>query len=121
MGNQVEIFGMRFNKQSEFKLYQAEGVLKGSFKFPILKGKMEDKSIKPVLAGICEGELKGTTVLVYKKNDDGFFEYCTEMEGKAKGEFGLSAEEAAEAAQEDDDPEKEKVSGNGSKLKAVEN
>jgi hypothetical protein len=106
MGNKVEIIGMRFNKQSELNLYKADGSLKGSFKWPILKGKMEDKSIKMVLDGLCEGELKGTIVIVYRQNDDGFMEYCLEKEGKAKGQFGLSPEEAAAEAQTGDDDDK---------------
>jgi hypothetical protein len=95
MSAKVEFVGMRFHKQQSLNLYKKDGSLKDSFKWPIGNVKTEDKSIIPVLEALAETELKGTIVIAYRKNENGQWDYCTEREGKAKGEWG--GEQSAEA------------------------
>ena len=95
---QVVIKAFRFHEKHQLELYKKEGEEKGLFEFPKPIAKFEaseDKIIRPILDQFASVELKGTILKAFKKNDDGYWDYCCEMEGKAKGEFGL--EETAES------------------------
>jgi hypothetical protein len=94
---QVIVRAFRFHSQQELALYKKEGKEKGMFEFGKvpMKAEMEDKTIVPVLKVLAEEHLKGTILKAFRKNDNGDWDYCSEVEGKAKGEWG--GEQTAEA------------------------
>ncbi len=108
---QVKVFAIRFHKKEQLDLYQKTGEETGAFMFPkpIATVTTEDKCIKPLLAVLAEGELRGTILKAYRKNDDGFWDYCAELAGRQKGEFGLeeTAESKAASAQKGEELEEE--------------
>ena len=105
---QVKVKVFRFHENKQLEIYKKEGLEKGMFEFPKPLATFEaseDKIISPIVQQLALVELKGTILKAYKKNDDGFWDFALECEGKAKGEFGLeeTAESKAHHAQNEDE------------------
>ena len=97
---QVKVKGFRFHESNQLELYKKEGLERGMFEFPkpvAVFEASEDKIISPICQELASVELKGTILKAYKKNDDGFWDFCLEVEGKKKGDFGLETAESKAA------------------------
>ena len=99
------IEGFRFHEQQQLAMFKSEGKERGMFKFtkPILQAECEDKTIKSLMDAMAEDNLKGTILKAYRKNTDGHWDFCMQMEGRQKGTWGgeqTSEAKAREAAVE---------------------
>ena len=87
----LEVVGFGFHNQQDLALYKNEGKEKGMFKLkkPLMVATIfEDKAVIPLLEALAISINKNILMKAYRENDNGDMDFCTEMYGKSKVEWG---------------------------------